>query len=272
MAVTDPKPMSRAALVANAICLPLGLIALVCLPVGRLDWKPGWIFIALLVAAFGASALILARVNPSIYLARSRFQPGTKCWDLVLVTLILLAMITEVPLATLDAGRMRWSSMPRTFVILGYALLGTGVALSTWAQAVNPFFEPGVRVQRERGQQVISKGPYATVRHPGYASALMIFAGLALSLASWWALIPAAWASLILIVRTKWKMICSEPNSRAIANTRNVRAIGSFRVCGEQVVRRVPRHVAKGQSRPNSAFAVESALTSTSDISLHRTK
>jgi protein-S-isoprenylcysteine O-methyltransferase Ste14 len=119
--------------------------------------------------------------------------------------LILLAMITEVPLATFDAGRMGWSSMPRTFVILGYALLGTGIALSTWAQAVNPFFEPGVRVQRERGQQVISKGPYATVRHPGYASALMIFAGLALSLASWWALIPAAWASLILIVRKKWE-------------------------------------------------------------------
>ena len=205
MAVTDPKPMSRAAVVANAICLPLGLIALVFLPVGRLDWKPGWIFIAFLVAAFGGSALILARVNPSIYRARSRFQPGTKRWDLVLVTLILLAMITEVPLATFDAGRIGWSSMPRTFVILGYALLGTGIALSTWAQAVNPFFEPGVRVQRERGQQVISKGPYATVRHPGYASALMIFAGLALSLASWWALIPAAWASLILIVRTKWE-------------------------------------------------------------------
>ncbi len=37
MAVTDPKPMSRAAVVANAICLPLGLIALVFLPVGRLD-------------------------------------------------------------------------------------------------------------------------------------------------------------------------------------------------------------------------------------------
>ena len=34
----------------------------------------------------------------------------------------------------------------------------------------------------------------------------------------------------------------------------------------------MPRHVAKGQSRPNSAFALESALTSTSDISLHRTK
>ena len=151
------------------------------------------------------SALILARVNPSIYRARSRFQPGTKRWDLVLVALILPAMVIEVPLATFDAGRMAWSSMPMAFVILGYALLGAGIALSTWAQAVNPFFEPGVRIQRERGPQVINKAPYAAVRHPGYAGALMIFAGLALSLASWWALIPAAWASLILIVRTKWE-------------------------------------------------------------------
>ena len=205
MAVTDPKPMSRAAAIAYAICSPLSLIALVFLPVGRLEWKPGWIFVAFLVAAFGASALILARVNPSIYRARSRFQPGTKRWDLVLVALILPAMVIEVPLATFDAGRMAWSSMPMAFVILGYALLGAGIALSTWAQAVNPFFEPGVRIQRERGQQVISKAPYAAVRHPGYAGALMIFAGLALSLASWWALIPAAWASLILVVRTKWE-------------------------------------------------------------------
>jgi protein-S-isoprenylcysteine O-methyltransferase Ste14 len=179
MAVTDPEPMSRAAAIANAICLPLGLIALVFLPVGRLEWKPGWIFIAFLVAAFGASYLIVARVNPTIFRARSRFQPGTKRWDLILVTLILTAMVTEVPLATFDVGRMAWSSMPTAFVILGFALLGIGIAISGWAQAVNPFFEPGVRVQGERDQQVVSNGPYAAVRHPGYVGALMIFTGLA---------------------------------------------------------------------------------------------
>jgi protein-S-isoprenylcysteine O-methyltransferase Ste14 len=113
-------------------------------------------------------SLCLARVNPSIYRARSRFQPGTQGWDLVLVALILPAMAIEVPLATFDAGQMAWSSMPTAFVILGYALLGAGIALSTWAQAVNPFFEPGVRIQRERGQQVISKAmpPFATLVMP----------------------------------------------------------------------------------------------------------
>jgi protein-S-isoprenylcysteine O-methyltransferase Ste14 len=144
--------MSRAAAIAYTIGSLLSLIALVFVPVGRLEWKPGWIFVAFLVVAFGASALILGRVNPTIYRAQSRFQPGTKRWDLVLVTLILAAMIIAIPLASFDAGRMGWSSMPTAFVILGYAFLGTGIALSAWAQAVNPFFESRRRSSNELGQ------------------------------------------------------------------------------------------------------------------------
>ena len=40
MTVTEPKAMSRAAAIAYAIGLPLALLALVFLPVGRLDWLP----------------------------------------------------------------------------------------------------------------------------------------------------------------------------------------------------------------------------------------
>ncbi|KRE89714.1 isoprenylcysteine carboxyl methyltransferase [Frateuria sp. Soil773] len=197
--------MSRSAAIAYAIGLPLVLIALVFLPVGRIDWIPGWFFVGFTVIAFSLSAMVLARVNPVIYRARSRFQPGTERWDKVLLALMLPAMIAEIPLDTLDAGKMGWSVVPFSIVLFGYALLGVGIALGTWAQAVNRFFEPGVRLQRERGQYVVSSGPYAIVRHPGYVSALMVFAGLALSLASWWALIPAALASVILIVRTSWE-------------------------------------------------------------------
>ncbi len=112
-------------------------------------------------------------------------------------------MIAEIPLATLDAGRLSWSRVPLSIVILGYVLIIAGFAVTTWAQAVNPFFEPGVRLQRERGQRVVKSGPYAIVRHPGYFGALLIFAGLALALGSWWALVPAAWASAILVFRTR---------------------------------------------------------------------
>ncbi len=205
MTVTEPEPMSRAAAISYAIGLPLALIALVFLPVGRLDWLPGWFFIGFLVLVYGISALVLAYANPVIYRARSRFQPGTKRWDRILLALMLPAMVAEIPLATLDAGRMFWSIVPGWIVVLGYVLLAAGMALGTWAQAVNRFFEPGVRLQRERGQHVISAGPYALVRHPGYVSALMMFAGLPLALASWWGLIPAVWASAVLIVRTSWE-------------------------------------------------------------------
>jgi protein-S-isoprenylcysteine O-methyltransferase Ste14 len=202
MTVTEPEAMSRTAALSYGIGLPPALVALVFLPVGRLSWPPGWFFIGFLAVVYGTSALILAHVNPAIYRARSRIQPGTERWDRILLLLMLPAMIAEIPLATLDAGRLSWSIVPLSIVILGYVLLGAGAALTTWAQAVNRFFEPGVRLQRERGQHVINSGPYAIVRHPGYVGALMIFAGLALALASWWALIPAAWASAILILRT----------------------------------------------------------------------
>ncbi len=205
MTVTEPEPMSRSAAISYAIGLPLALLALVFLPAGRLDWPPGWIFVAFLALVYGASLLVLRRVNPGIFRARSRFQTGTKRWDLILVSLMCLGMVAEIPVATLDAGRMSWSAVPMPVVILGYVLLAAGIALATWAQAINRFFEPGVRLQRERGQHVVSNGPYAFVRHPGYVSAIMVFLGLALSLASWWALLPAGWATALLILRTRWE-------------------------------------------------------------------
>ena len=158
---------------------------------------------ALLIASFGASALLLARVNPVIYRARSRFQKGTEMWHLTLLAAMLPAMVAEIPVATLDSGRLHSSVVPFFVVLLGYAFLIGGIAVTTWAQAVNPFFEPGVRIQTERHRRPISSGPYKIVRHPGYAGAIAIFAGLALALASWWALIPASLASLLLIVRTR---------------------------------------------------------------------
>ena len=198
----DPKPMSLAKAILYAIGAPLILVALVFAPVGRIDWTPGWIFIAVLVAVFGLSALLLARGNPMPSRARSRFQPGTKTWDLILLAALFAAMIAEIPIATLDAGRMGWSAVPPWVVIVGYVLLSGDVAVTTWAQAVNPFFEPGVRIQKERAQQVITSGPYRFVRHPGYAAAIGTFVGIPLALASWWGLLPAGLAIVLLVVRT----------------------------------------------------------------------
>jgi protein-S-isoprenylcysteine O-methyltransferase Ste14 len=79
------------------------------------------------------------------------------------------------------------------------------IVIVAWAQAVNRFFEPGVRIQANRGHEVIDTGPYAFVRHPGYVAASLLFVGIALSLGSYWALIPVALTCLLVVLRTRWE-------------------------------------------------------------------
>jgi protein-S-isoprenylcysteine O-methyltransferase Ste14 len=56
---------------------------------------------------------------------------------------------------------------------------------------VNKFFELLVRIQTGRGHKVIDTGPYAIVRHPGYALGYPLFLGMPPALGSLWAMIPA---------------------------------------------------------------------------------
>ena len=114
-------------------------------------------------------------------------------------------MLSIFPVAALDDGRFHGFPVPWCVRVLGYVLLVAGIGGTAWAQAVNRFFEPGVRIQADRGHTVIDTGPYAVVRHPGYVAACLLFVGIALSLGSSWALIPAAISSLILILRTRWE-------------------------------------------------------------------
>ncbi|MBS1167350.1 MAG: hypothetical protein H6R00_3375 [Proteobacteria bacterium] len=201
----EPSAMSRRTAIAYAIGLPLSLLVLIFLPAGSIAWGPGWIFVAALTVAFGASALVLARVNPIIYRARSRFQAGTKAWDKALLAVILPAMTAILPVAALDAGRFHWLPVPLWVVLGGYVGLLAAIAVTAWAQAVNPYFEPGVRIQSERHQRVIDSGPYRFVRHPGYIAAIALFFSMALALGSALALLPAALASATLVLRTSWE-------------------------------------------------------------------
>jgi protein-S-isoprenylcysteine O-methyltransferase Ste14 len=55
-----------------------------------------------------------------------------------------------------------------------------------------------VRIQAERKQRVIDTGPYAFVRHPMYAAALLYLVGMPLLLGSWYGflLVPVIVAGL----------------------------------------------------------------------------
>jgi protein-S-isoprenylcysteine O-methyltransferase Ste14 len=191
--------------VIRSIAALLFLALLLFVPAGSISWTRGWLFLLGLVTMIGISALYLWRINPEIFAARSRIHPGTKRWDRILLGFLLPAMLAIFPVAALDDARFQWSRMSWWFVGLGYLLLTTGTAITAWAQAVNRFFEPGVRIQTERGHQVVETGPYAIIRHPGYFGACLLFAGIALALGSWWALVPAGFAVPLILIRTEWE-------------------------------------------------------------------
>ncbi len=50
---------------------------------------------------------------------------------------------------------------------------------------VNRFFSSIVRIQNDRGQVVITTGPYAIIRHPGYLAGIIIMIASGLALNSW---------------------------------------------------------------------------------------
>ncbi len=101
----------------------------------------------------------------------------------------------------LDAGRFHWSAMPALLQWLGAA----GILIYMWivflVTRVNPFLANVVKIQSERGHKVIANGPYGFVRHPLYAT-LLLLPSAALMLGSWLGLVAAILLAGILILRT----------------------------------------------------------------------
>jgi protein-S-isoprenylcysteine O-methyltransferase Ste14 len=202
----QPEPTDRRRLVLSVGWSLLIFVLCLFLPAGTLAWFRGWLFILVIVVASIPATWYLRRVNPEVIAARVNRYEGTKRWDFLLGAIFLLpTMLAIMIVAALDDGRYHWFPVPWWVCGIGYILLIAGMVGLTWAESVNMFFEPTVRIQTDRGHTVIDFGPYALVRHPGYVSAFLVFIGTPLSLGSLWALIPAVMACLLLVVRTIWE-------------------------------------------------------------------
>jgi protein-S-isoprenylcysteine O-methyltransferase Ste14 len=101
-----------------------------------------------------------------------------------------VVLILQWIVAGLDQ-RFHWSDIvPPAGMVAGLVIVALSMGLFTWAALVNPFFSSVTRIQDERGQRVISAGPYAIVRHPAYAGLILYAAGGGLALNSLLSIIP----------------------------------------------------------------------------------
>jgi protein-S-isoprenylcysteine O-methyltransferase Ste14 len=173
------------------------------LAAGRLTWLEGWVFLALLALVQALNFAFLIAIDPALLVERSDIQAGTKAWDRVLVRIVALLGPLAIELVAGLDERWGWSPPVPTaawLIGLGMALLGS--LLGLWAMATNRFFSGTVRIQKERGQVVVTGGPYRYLRHPGYAGGLLFDLAAPLALASLWAYVPAMITGGFLALRT----------------------------------------------------------------------
>lgn len=205
IALKSDNPRSVAELAKALLSLVLLLafmLAAMFWPAGTWDWPHGWRFMAVFWTATLIACAWLWVTNPELFRARRKIQKGTKGWDQALTVVIILAFAAVMPVSALDDGRYHWSALPEWAVILGYILFVVGFFGFSRAQSVNRFFEATVRIQADRGHEVISSGPYAAIRHPGYAFANLMTIGMPLAMGSLYGLIPSAVLLACILIRT----------------------------------------------------------------------
>jgi protein-S-isoprenylcysteine O-methyltransferase Ste14 len=190
----------------KALASLIGLIvvmgALIFGAAGTFDYWQGWAFLASYFAASLVVSAWLVRYDPALLERRMRGGPfaETEPNQRIIMAFTSLGFIALLIVPGLD-HRHGWSHMPDFVAILGNILLLAGWLGILFVFRANSY--AAATIQVTSGQTVISTGPYAIVRHPMYAAALLMLLGIPIALGSWWgivvfvALLPAlAWRLL----------------------------------------------------------------------------
>lgn len=189
--------------------------AVVMLASGHWNWIEGWIFGLWMAAMVLASTLYLFFQNPDLLAERSK-APGSnnqKSWDKWFQSLAYVGFVTWIVLIPLDASRFGWSpEFPLWLKVVGGLMLAPALFFIQRATMDNNYLSAAVRLQSDRGQQVVSTGVYAIVRHPLYLGLLFMLVGAPLMTGSLFGLILSLLVvgSLVFRIHGEEKMLLEE--------------------------------------------------------------
>jgi protein-S-isoprenylcysteine O-methyltransferase Ste14 len=170
---------------------------------GRLNWKLGWLFVAVWGSTKVVFILLLRWHDPALLVERATRHENTQPYDRWIVPVYFIFSFGTILVAGIDGGRFRWSGeMPIALIIISYVIYLFGNWLASWAVSANPFFSSESRLQVDRNQKVTHGGPYRFVRHPAYLATILLWPVTGLLLESWYAVIPGLLAALMMFVRT----------------------------------------------------------------------
>jgi len=173
--------------------------AMFFLPAGTFKYWQAWVWLGTLFIPMGISLIYLLKLDPKLLERRTRTnETRPEQRRIILASVVYLIVVFIIPGFDVRNG---WSNVPAWLcltadgVVLGsYILYVLVLRTNTYASRV---------IEVEQGQQVISSGPYAFVRHPMYLAMILMMTASPLALGSYWAMLPSVLFIALLAARAK---------------------------------------------------------------------
>jgi protein-S-isoprenylcysteine O-methyltransferase Ste14 len=190
---------------ASLVVLACVMALLLFLPAGSTRYWQAWIYLGLFVSLSALVTIDLIRRDPALLARRMKGGPTAepRLTQRIVMVFASLGFAGLLVVPALDV-RHHWSSVPVWVVVLGDLLFVIGFGFIGRVYRENTY--TAATIQIAEGQQVISTGPYAIVRHPMYASALVYLIGTPLALGSYWGLLVLA----VMMPALIWRLLDEE--------------------------------------------------------------
>lgn len=187
-----------AAILRIVVGIPI-IGALFFLPAGTLNYWQAWAWLATLFIPMGISLVYLLKLDPALLERRTRtneMRPEQR--RIIMASAVYLLVIFILPGFDVRYG---WSNVPAWLCLAADGVVLASYFLYLLVLKTNTFASRIVEV--EEGQQVITSGPYAIVRHPMYLAMILMMTASPLALGSYWAMLPSVLFILLLAARAK---------------------------------------------------------------------
>lgn len=175
-------------------------------PAGTWQWIEAWILIGLWTIYGVIMTHYLLQHDPVLLAERMKLVPlhrEQKIWDKLLMILFFIAGIGLYLIPGFDVVRYGWSEpLPAWMKVLAMLVHLPGFMFLGWVMRENTFLSQVVKIDKERGHQVVTTGPYALVRHPMYTVVIVLLFAVPVALGSRYAVILAVFLTLLLVIRT----------------------------------------------------------------------